>query len=341
MHHPQDIKTAAGLIYAKTADGIDLPVIDLSNPRFAVADDPQSYEMQRNAIIKWEQRNQRLPKFLMQLVLRRAARRSRLLQALFQSDQDFLDSVSTYILKLGPDNLPDGFDSPTDKRIASSPHVLLIRLRMQQIAGLLANALVPSLSSSPGTPLHLLNIAGGPALDSINTLVFLQQAGANLVDRPITIHVLDAHDSGPRFGANALAAMRRHNGPLEGRDIEIRYHPYDWNEPKPLAELVCGLGAHGAIIAASSEGGLFEYGASDAIISNLRALNAGPSRAMFVAGSVTSDSDFRKRMIAETRFKLYPRGIAGFEPLANSAGYEILRSESNMLSEQILLKSSI
>ncbi len=82
---------------------------------------------------------------------------------------------------------------------------------------------------------------------------------------------------------------------------------------------------------------MFEYGSNEAIVENLIALAAKQSGVQFVAGSVTSASDLRKRMIAETKFKLQPRGIEGFAPLAIRSGYEILKSEPNVLSDQVLL----
>ena len=46
-----------------------------------------------------------------------------------------LDSISTYMIKLGADHLPPGFDGPVDRKVAAAPHVALVRLRMQQVAG--------------------------------------------------------------------------------------------------------------------------------------------------------------------------------------------------------------
>jgi len=44
-------------------------------------------------------------------------------------------------------------------------------------------------------------------------------------------------------------------------------------------------------------------------------------------------------MIAETRFKLIPRGIAGFTPLAAQAGLRIAKAQSALLSAQVLLRA--
>jgi hypothetical protein len=39
-----------------------------------------------------------------------------------------------------------------------------------------------------------------------------------------------------------------------GRLVQFQHHAYDWNDTAPLARLLAGLAARGAIIAASSEG---------------------------------------------------------------------------------------
>ena len=91
----------------------------------------------------------------------------------------------------------------------------------------------------------------------------------------------------------------------------------------------------GGLIAASSEGALFEYGSDAAIVANLTALRAGG--AMIVAGSVTCDDEPRRRMIADwTRFPLVPRGVAGFAPLAARAGFTVAKVEQAWLSDQVL-----
>ncbi len=113
---------------------------------------------------------------------------------------------------------------------------------------------------------------------------------------------------------------------------------YNWNEPAVLAELMRELVSQEALIAASSEGALFEYGSDDAIISNLKVLKAGRSGAIAVAGSVTKDDAIRRRMIANTPFKLFPRGIEGFAPLAAQAGFAIAKVETALMSDQVLLR---
>ena len=324
------------VVFATAADGLKLPVIDVTHPAFAVPDDPASLAERRDAFLDRERRNRRMPGIVMRLLMRLAARRSPLLRRILASDKEYLDSISTYMFKLGADQLPPGFDGPLDRKVAAAPHLALVRLRMQQVARLLAEALRAPLAAAPEAPLHLVNIAGGPALDSINALIVLSRAQATLLRRPIAIHVLDAREDGPRFGARALLALTAPEGPLHGLDVQFQHAAYDWNDTAPLARLLAGLAARGAILAASSEGGLFEYGSDDAVVANLTAL--AQAGVPIVAGSVTSASDVRRRMIAQTRFRLFPRGLEGFAPLAARGGYAIAESRPAVMSEQVLLR---
>src|SRR5579872_1523260 len=91
------------LIFAKTRESFDLPVIDLTNPRFAVPDDPAKARELYQAFVDAEQRRRRIPRFIMRLMLWSAARQSRLVRALFSPEASFLDGLSTYVMKLGPD----------------------------------------------------------------------------------------------------------------------------------------------------------------------------------------------------------------------------------------------
>ena len=139
------------LVFAATADGLRLPVIDVTHPAFAVADDPASVAARRDAFLAWDRRNRRMPWIVTRLLMRLAARRSRLLRKILASDNEYLDSISTYMFKLGPDHLPPGFDGPVDRKVAAAPHMALVRLRMQQIARLLAEALLAPLADEDGS----------------------------------------------------------------------------------------------------------------------------------------------------------------------------------------------
>jgi hypothetical protein len=324
------------IVFATTADGLRLPVIDVTHPAFALPDDPASLAARRDAFLAWDRRNRRMPTIVTRLLTRLAARRSPLLRKILSSDNEYLDSISTYMVKLGVDHMPPGFDGRIDRKVAAAPHMALVRLRMQQIARLLAEALLAPLAGSPDAPLHLVNIAGGPALDSVNALIMLARTHATLIHRPIAIQVFDTQQDGPTFGARALHALTAPGGPLHGLEVQFQHHAYDWNDTAPLARLLAGLAARGGIIAASSEGGLFEYGTDDAVVANLTAL--AKAGVPIVAGSVTSSSEVRKRIIAETRLRLFARGLEGFAPLAERSGYAVAESRTAVISEQVLLR---
>ncbi|HLH95816.1 MAG TPA: hypothetical protein VKW08_11950 [Xanthobacteraceae bacterium] len=325
------------LILAKTREGFDLPVIDLTNPRFAVPNDAAAVRELYQEFVDGERRRRHIPKFIMRMMLRSAARQSRLVDALFSSETGYLDAISTYVMKLGPDNLVPPYDTPMDHRFAASSHVPLVRLRMFQVARLVADALTEELPAAPASaPLSLINIGGGPALDSINALIFLRRDRPEVLDRPISILVLDASADGAFFGANALAALQAEGRPLAGLSIGMQHQAYDWDEPSLLERLLAEQVTKDAIIAATSEGALFEYGSDQAIIANLKVLGAGGAR--LVAGSVTGADQTRRRSIASTRLKLVPRGLEGFAPLAAQAGFRIAKSEAAMISDQVLLR---
>src|SRR5262245_24497148 len=101
-----------GVVYATTREGFDLPVIDVTNTRFAVSDDTAAVRELYDAFIEGERRRRRIPRFVMRMLLRRAARNSRLVRALFNPGTGFLDGMSTYVMKLGVDNLVPPYDTP-------------------------------------------------------------------------------------------------------------------------------------------------------------------------------------------------------------------------------------
>jgi hypothetical protein len=84
-------------VFATTADGLTLPVIDVTHPAFAVPDDPASLAARRDAFLAWDRRNRRVPGIVMRLLIRLGARRSRLLRKILASDNEYLDSLSTYM----------------------------------------------------------------------------------------------------------------------------------------------------------------------------------------------------------------------------------------------------
>jgi hypothetical protein len=330
---PEATAHGADIVHAQTREGYQLPVIDVSNAAFAVPDDPQSVDALRRTFAEAERQRKRVPRFILNWMLRWMALSSPLARALFSSDEPVLGGVSTYAMKLGPANLAAPFDTPLDRRLAASPGAMSMRIRLQQLARLVAEALQAHLSARPGAPLRLINIGGGTTIDSLNTLILLHNAAPALLVRPIALHVLDPDSDGPEFGRRALAALTEH-GPLRGLAVEFVHVPYDWKQVSTLEHLVNEGSSSNAIIGASSEGALFEYADDATVLSNLHALRG----AVAVGGTVTRDEPLTREFLTTSRFKLVPRGAEAFGKLAQRAGFALSRTESALLSDQVLLR---
>ena len=327
-----------GVCYARTAQHLEIPVIDVSNPAFTVADDAQSVEALRQASVGMTRRNARMPRFLLRLLIRAAAKRSSLAQAMLRNtDKTFLPGMDTYLIKLGADNLVPPFDTPADRRFAAYPGILGVRIRLQQTARLLAEGLEPTLSARPGAPLHLLNIGGGSAIDSLNALILLKRRAASLPQRPVVIQVLDPDTNGPLFASRALAALAAGDAPLAGVDARVLHTSYNWDDPAPLQRLVSTLMAEGAIVAASSEGALFEYASDASVVANLEALYNAGKGASVVVGSVTRADELTRAGLQFTHFQLMPRGAHAFAELIRGSGFRIERVYDSLASDQVLL----
>jgi hypothetical protein len=326
----------AGVALAPTRHGARLPIIDVTLPRFALPDDEASVEALRREV-DWQDRLHRLvTAFVMGWMLNSAARRSRFVHAMVQPGSSFLDGLTTYAIKLGCSNLLPPYDGEVDQRFSRSPYATLLRLRMQQTAELIAAAAARELRGAPRRPLHLIDIAGGPAMDAINAVIIMAASSPELLG-PVEIHVLDLDEEGPAFGASALDELRREGRPLHGITVSLRRLAYDWSDTGLLDALVTALTAGDAVVVASSEGGLFEYGSDDEIIRNLSSLRAGGRGASAVIGSVTSSDQRRRSQSIQSRLKLHPRGLEGFAPLAAAAGYRISQSRWAVISDQVEL----
>jgi hypothetical protein len=138
-----------------------------------VADDPESISELREAALESERQRRRVPTLLMRWMMKSAAKKSRLVRALFDSDTTSLEGISTYVIKLGAGNLLPPYDSPIDRKSSTSAHVTLMRLRMQQMAKLIAANAGRELPLPGRRPLHFSDIGGGPAMDVINALILL------------------------------------------------------------------------------------------------------------------------------------------------------------------------
>ncbi|HEY1765900.1 MAG TPA: hypothetical protein VGF85_13330 [Opitutaceae bacterium] len=331
-------KKRPGVFYAVTNDGIELPVIDVTLPSFAVDPASPAFAALRREFVERQSRGSWMPRPVRRMLYKFLLRDSVLWRGLTSVPRKgFLSGMNTYLLKIGAENLGDGYTGRGDRQIAASFPAVSIRNRLQTVAIQLSRGLVAPLQSRPAAELHFINIAGGHASDTLNALLLLGRDNPGLVrGRRTVIHVLDLESNAPDFGRRALAALSATGGPLHGADIGFEHIRYDWSDPAGLARLMDGLAA-GAVIAASSEGGLFEYGTDEAILANLRTLAAGARDGMFVVGSVTRDDRAVTGSRSFMTIPVIPRGMPRFGELLAQAGWELRSVHEQMYSDVVTI----
>ncbi|MGB8456771.1 MAG: hypothetical protein WCE50_03575, partial [Candidatus Acidiferrum sp.] len=255
--------------------------------------------------------------------LREALQASIFGRALMAASGTFLDGMSTYRLKLGPENL--GADAtPIDRRIAGSFPVYTSRIRLADMARLLAEGLAVRDGREPRRDVCLVNIGGGAGADSWNALIHLQREQPELLERrKIGIAVMDVDERGPAFGAKAVEALGGVGAPLEGMAIGFKYFSYEWSETERLRVALDGLGARQAVCGVSSEGGLLEYGADEEIVGNLKALHGGTAGDAIVVGSVTREGEAVRASARANRVATRPRTMEAFRALAEEGGWAV------------------
>jgi hypothetical protein len=318
---------ATGIFYAETEQGVTTAVIDVTNPAFAVSATDEELAAMAGRYVREAAQQREMPE-----ALRAALRNSMLGKGLMAAAGTFLDGMTTYLLKLGPENLGSEA-SPIDQRIAASFPAFAARLRLQDIARLLVDGLQRIVRAEPLRPVCFVNIGGGAGADSWNALIHLHARTSDaaaehrrpslLAGQKIVIAVMDRDACAPAFGARAVAALEASAGPLSGLDIQFRHLIFDWSDSGRLRAALAELGAAASACGISSEGGLFEYGTDEEIVANLRVLHEGTARDAFVVGSVTRDvAPIRASLIAG-RVLTRPRTIEGFRALCEAAAWKL------------------
>ena len=322
-----------GVCYALTDDGVELPVMDITHPAFVETASPE----QMAALAKDFLEFQKSPAFLRRFF----SQHSIAMRGLDSASGKFLEGMTTYVAKLGPGVLGRGYAGIIDRKVAGGIGAVSFRLRLQDMAYLMAEELGPLLAVKKESALHLINIGGGPAMDSLNALRLIQKEHPEwLAGRRIVIHVLDLDHAGPSFGARALAAWLEPGAPLHGLEITFDARVYDWANPAELRKLVDSLGAEGVTLG-SSEGGLFEYGSSQAIVENLQALRAGLSAGGVMVGSIFRDGTISRWLQTTSKMPIRIFDVDDFRNLVGGAGWVIGRvNDGHPLYQVVSLKAA-
>lgn len=325
-----DVRTAL------TDDGQTWPVIDITHPAFAHEPTDAELDASGAAFLAEAARRARIPRFVHRLILRLVLRKSLLGPGLLAASGGFVSGLNTYLLKLGPDNLPAGA-SAVDRRIAESFPAVSVRLRLKDVARLLAEDLGRRLAPNDARPLVLVNIAGGPAADSLNALLLLRQSNPPLLTRRrVEVRILDQDTHGPSFAARCATALSA--GALEGLDLHVTHVVYDWRRTETLRQCLSETRAMGACVAVSSEGGLFEYGSDAEVVANLRTIAECASTDVRVTGSVTRGDGPALAAQQATDVRVQPRTLDEFRALVSGAGWTIERSITRPFSFDVRLQ---
>ena len=326
-----------GLFYAAADDGQLLPVIDVTHPAFAIELSDADLDQRLRAHMRSIEQRAKTPAFLQNLIVGFMTKRSRLMRAHSGAAGGFLGGMDTYILKLGPGNMRGPYASSVDRMIAGSLPGLSVRLRLQNISYLLADGLCPMLAAGSARALHLLNIGGGPAIDSLNAPLILHMRDPDLLaSRPVFIHILDLDEAGPNFGRRALQSLQADGAPLHGLPISLARIRYDWSDASVLRELLHSL-KDSPLVAASSEGALFEYGSDDIILANLKVLHEGTAAGAFMVGSVTRADTTGRLLNGGSRAALQMRGLEAFKALAERAGWRVMKCLDRPSGHDVIL----
>jgi len=327
-----------GVFYAFTCDGFELPVVDVTHPAFAASITGTEHRTLVEKFLRDGIPLANLPKPLRELALRFLLRQSVLAQGIDQARNSFMSGMQTYLLKLGPEMLRSACAHPIDRQIASAFPSFCVRIRLQDMAQLTADTLTPLLSDDPQRSLRFVNIAGGPAMDSLNAIILMDRNRPGILSlREIEIDVLDLDESGPAFGESALEALSQSNGPLHDLRITLRHLPYNWARAGDLTGLMKKSKLEHPITICSSEGGLFEYGSDEEIVSNLNALR-GQRDVVAVIGSVTRADEPIQQMRKAATAKTRPRGLAVLRNLISPTGWTLDRVIERPFSDQVVLK---
>jgi hypothetical protein len=329
-----------GVYYALTDDGVELPVINLTHPAFGEMPGQAAQEQAAAEYLRNTARQARMPRILRGGLYWLLSLRSPLIRAIRGAASGYLSGMSTYLVKLGPENLGTAYATRLDRAVARALPSLSGRLRLRNMVALMVEALGPLLQAQPDRPLHLINIAGGPAMDSINTLLVLRNDRPRMLDdRAIHIHVLDLEASGAAFGRRALGALMSEGGPLQCVHADLQQQRYDWTNSRSLAALVEGWDLQRSIVACSSEGGLFEYGDDETVVSNLEASRGLLPAETCAVGSLTKDSPYRQAMITSgVPSPVHIRCPEEFSALISRAGWRLDRVIDNWMSYDVRLR---
>lgn len=279
-----------GLFYAFTLEGVELPVLDITHPLFLSGIDEARLKRllgkaEKSADETADKFNN-MPGYIKKFFAKRSFIMAELLRE--KQDKEFLTGISTLMLKLGPELIGKGRKRYLDRLASRGIGGIVLRMRARDISKCLAESVIPLLSKSLGKDICFINIAGGAASDSFNTLFLISQKHPGLLkNRQIEINVLDIDSYGPAFADRCLCSLKSPGGPFNDLNISFRHIYYNWNNTDKLEELLAERKE--CVQICSSEGGLFEYCTDEVISRNLMSIYNNSFEDVIIAGSLLHD----------------------------------------------------
>jgi hypothetical protein len=314
----------SGLSYVYTDSGLELPVLDITHPLFTTSINEESLEELCKESAQRAISMKEMPAAQKMVI----AEKSYIFGRYFHKDPNatYLSGMSTYMLKLGPNLIGGGEERNIDRMIAMGVISVSARMRLRDICRQQANALVPRLMTSPEQELCLINIAGGAAADSINTLILVLEENQSLLkNRKIEINVFDIDIDSPGFAGRCIEALKAPGSHFHGLDISFNHIKYNWVDTGDLIDILAKK--RDCILIGTSEGGLFEYAGDEEIINNLDALYNNSPADMQFTGSVIHDIDTvdptMAAMAEESRGSLHLRGIEGLRSVLEKTKWKL------------------
>jgi hypothetical protein len=322
-----------GVYYAVTDSGVELPVIDVTNPLFVEKIGPEGWDALAEDFLHF----QNSPAFFRRFF----NRRSIAMRGMESASGKFLGGMTTYVAKLSPGMLGKGYAGFIDRRVAGAIGSTAFRIRLRDMAQVISDELIPMIPAKTGRPVHLLNIGGGPAMDSLNAVIILgKERPGLLAGRRIVVHVLDLDGAGPSFGARALESLLAEGGPLHGLEITLNHVAYDWTHVADLQKTVAAIGSEDVVIG-SSEGGLFEYGSGEAIVENLSILRESTPAGFVMVGSLVREGAIARWIQKTNQITIRTFELENFRVLVAKAGWVVGRVvEDNPLYQVVSLKKA-
>lgn len=308
-----------GVWYATMDDGTALPIVDITNPAFACVWTDEELRSIEAATLRSLRQAGKIPRF----IHRWMAKRSIIMPGLMKAEGTFMSGMTTYLMRLTPEQIAHCGGGRIDRQLLQGLGPVSVRLRLRQVTQRLADEIRPILTLRRG-PLHLVNIGGGPAIDSINALILLRdELREPSLRRRVRIHVLDIDQSGPGFGRRSLAALQAAGAPLAGLDISFEHSPCDWAETSILRDVLREAATDGAVVMASSEGGLFEYASDEIVAANLAVVMAEAPSDVVLVGSLAKDNEVLRVMREVGRSTLVLRDRESFGDLVGTLGWRL------------------